>query len=596
MLLSQEDRDGDCQITIDDHGPKTLKLGSLSSNGIFKYDVQGTYRLSNLLQELSIAEDQKLKRIIVHEEQLNEDPVKRLTRLIQWWFWPGLMRKLDVSGIESAVKDTKSQLERNAYIYVPHDDPIAYYYYTQVSKMKPELRLIVCVLPKELTPDYIHSLKDKPGILSLGLRLKKVTTSAASDANGPYLQSCHSSAVSLKSYATISTLGTDLVNDYEGLPFLVPGGRFNEMYGWDSYFIALGLLLCDPLPDETRQVDSPSGQFSTLEHHHLRHHQYTKHSLKYDPLDLCRSMVDNLVYEIDHYGKILNANRTYYLGRSQPPFLTDMILQVYERLALVQDDSMEDTKEWLANSVRAAVKEYSSVWMVAPRLDPASGLSRYYPEGMRMPCETEPGHFDSVIMPFAMRHGLALDAFIEAYQEGRLSEPKLDAYFLHDRAVRESGHDTTYRMEGVAAHLATVDLNCLLYKYEMDIAALLETHFPSGLTASIGSDVYINAPDWWRSAAAKRQKAMNKYCWCPEQCFYFDYDTVAKKRRDYESVTAYWTLWCGIASAEQAQMIVSRHLCKFEEAGGLVCGTEASRGPIGPGRPSRQWDYPYGTG
>ena len=79
-------------------------------------------------------------------------------------------------------------------------------------------------------------------------------------------------------------------------PYVVPGGRFNEMYGWDSYFILLGLL-------------------------------------RDDEVEAARDMVDNFVYEIEHYGTILNANRTYYLSRSQPPFLTRMMLGVFERTA-----------------------------------------------------------------------------------------------------------------------------------------------------------------------------------------------------------------------------------------------------------------------
>ena len=77
-------------------------------------------------------------------------------------------------------------------------------------------------------------------------------------------------------------------------PYVVPGGRFNEMYGWDSYFILLGLL-------------------------------------RDDEVLAAREMVDNFLYEIQHYGTVLNANRTYYLSRSQPPFLTRMILAVFEK-------------------------------------------------------------------------------------------------------------------------------------------------------------------------------------------------------------------------------------------------------------------------
>jgi alpha,alpha-trehalase len=75
-------------------------------------------------------------------------------------------------------------------------------------------------------------------------------------------------------------------------PYVVPGGRFNEMYGWDSFFIQMGLLR--------------DGEFA-----------------------LAKDMADNFLYEVREYGKILNANRTYYLTRSQPPFLTQMALAVY---------------------------------------------------------------------------------------------------------------------------------------------------------------------------------------------------------------------------------------------------------------------------
>ena len=92
-------------------------------------------------------------------------------------------------------------------------------------------------------------------------------------------------------------------------PYVVPGGRFNEMYGWDSYFIVLGLLARRP-----RRA-------------------------------LARDMVDNFLYEVRHYGGVLNANRTYYLTRSQPPLLSEMVLAVY------QD---KPDRDWLAGRARRA--------------------------------------------------------------------------------------------------------------------------------------------------------------------------------------------------------------------------------------------------
>jgi alpha,alpha-trehalase len=98
-------------------------------------------------------------------------------------------------------------------------------------------------------------------------------------------------------------------------PYVVPGGRFNEMYGWDSYFIEVGLL-------------------------------------RDGELGLARGMVENFLYEIGHYGQVLNANRTYYLTRSQPPFLTRMILGVYER---------RPDRAWLARAAPAVEPHSRSV-------------------------------------------------------------------------------------------------------------------------------------------------------------------------------------------------------------------------------------------
>ena len=117
-------------------------------------------------------------------------------------------------------------------------------------------------------------------------------------------------------------------------PYVVPGGRFNEMYGWDSYFIQVGLL--------------EDGE-----------------------LALARDMVDNFIYEIDHYGTILNANRTYFLTRSQPPFLTRMILGVYGK---------SPDRAWLQSTLPAIESSYR-FWTTGQHAVPETGLSRYWDSG-----------------------------------------------------------------------------------------------------------------------------------------------------------------------------------------------------------------------
>ena len=102
--------------------------------------------------------------------------------------------------------------------------------------------------------------------------------------------------------------------------------------------------------------------------------------------------------------------------------------------------------------------------MVSPALDPTTGLSRYRPGGSGIPPETEATHFTHILQPFAQRLGISVNEYIEGYNDGKIPEPELDEYFQHDRGVRESGHDTSYRLEKKCADLATVDLNSLLFK------------------------------------------------------------------------------------------------------------------------------------
>ncbi|KAF9935377.1 alpha,alpha-trehalase nth1 [Linnemannia zychae] len=533
LILEQEDTDGDFQITVNDVGPKVITLGTADSAGFNKYDIRGTYMLSNLLQELSLAQDYGRKYIVLDESRLNENPVDRLSRMIRHHFWDGLTRRIDAEGLELIANDPKNRSKNTApRIYIPFGEDEILEYYRNVSLQKPHLKLDVEQLPEKITPKYVQSINEKPGILALAM--------------------------------------TKFMNDegqetLKGVPFVVPGGRFNEMYGWDSYFESLGLL-----------VDGR--------------------------LELAKGMVDNFVYEIKHYGKILNANRSYYLCRTQPPFLTDMILKVYDRLPY----SLEiENKQWLAVALTAAIKEYFTVWMSQPRYDPESGLSRYFSEGVGLPPETEPTHFDHVLKPYADRRGMSLEEFSRLYNEGLLDEPELDNYFKHDRAVRESGHDTTYRLDNCAADIGTIDLNSLLYKYEVDIGETIqsifgdsfETPFFTSYETSLSTDVpetVIHTSAEWFERARTRQERINKLCWNEERGMYFDYDTRRKTQGTYESVTTFYTMWAGLADREKAEKMMAMALPLFEVTGGLVSGTETSRGLITLSRPNRQWDFPFG--
>ncbi|KAF9935716.1 alpha,alpha-trehalase nth1 [Modicella reniformis] len=542
LILEQEDTDGDFQITVNDVGPKVITLGTADSAGFNKYDIRGTYMLSNLLQELSLAQDYGRKYVVLDEARLNENPVDRLSRMIRHHFWDGLTRRIDAEGLEMIANDPKNRSKNTApRIYIPCGEKEVLEYYKNVSVQKPHLKLDVVQLPEVITPKYVQSINEKPGILALAM----------------------TKFVDEEGHETL-----------KGVPFVVPGGRFNEMYGWDSYFESLGLLI--------------DGR-----------------------LELAKGMVDNFVYEIQHYGKILNANRSYYLARTQPPFLTDMMLKVFDRLPF----SLEiENKQWLAIALTAAIKEYLTIWMSEPRYDPESGLTRYYSEGVGMPPETEPTHFDHVIKPFADAKGLSIHEYSRMYNEGELIEPELDTYFKHDRAVRESGHDTSYRLDNCAADIATVDLNSLLYKYEMDIAEIIQAIFgdtfetpfftcyeTSSSSSSSSSSSEQDQPTTmthtsaeWFERARVRQARINEYCWNEERGLYFDYNTRLKAMGTYESVTTFYTMWAGCADRDKAERMMTCALPLFEVTGGLVSGTEASRGLITLSRPNRQWDFPFG--
>ncbi|KAK2593839.1 alpha,alpha-trehalase nth1 [Conoideocrella luteorostrata] len=525
-LRHQEDTDNDMKITIEDNGPKVIHLRTATSAGHNRQDIRGTYMLSNLLQELTFAKEYGRKQIVLDEARLTENPVDRLARLIRDHFWDSLTRRLDASSVGKAAPDPKDwTCDRQPRIYVPAGEPAQYEYFKRVAQDQPDLRLDVQLLPKRITPDFVRDINNKPGLLALDME----PTTNANDVG------------------------------FQGVPFVVPGGRFNELYGWDSYFIALGLLVNDRT-------------------------------------DLAKSTVTNFCFCIKHYGMVLNATRSYYLGRSHPPFLTDLALRVYENIK-----HELGAKEFLEQAILAAINEYYNVWTAEPRFDRKTGLSRYHSKGIGITPETEPSHFAHILQPYMVKYRMTYDEFFRAYNYGQIQEPDLDEYFIHDRALRESGHDSSYRVEGICADLALVDLNCLLYKYEVDIARTILQVFNNNLVMTedfstgtpFRSGEVISSAVWDRKAKRWRL-TMFKLMWDEDEGMFFDYNTKTQNRTKFESCTTLWPLWAGVATPHQASVIVNKGLPRFEAVGGLLSTTEKSRGCIGPDRPNRQWDYPSG--
>jgi len=320
---------------------------------------------------------------------------------------------------------------------------------------------------------------------------------------------------------------------YVPFPYVVPGGRFNEMYGWDSYFIQLGLL-------------------------------------RDGELDLARNMTDNFLYEIAHYGMILNANRTYFLTRSQPPFLTEMILGVYDRTR---------DRAWLRSTL-PAIDRYYRFWTTPPHLIESIGLSRYYDLGDGPAPEVVSDerdaqgrtHYDRVREYYRTHQ---VDDYDVSQYYDRAADTLTARFYKGDRSMRESGFDPSNRFGPFSASIvdyAPVCLNVLLYRMEQD----------AGRISTILGDAPAAAE--WQARALERRRLIDRYLWDPGAGLYFDYNATTGRRRPYEFATTFYPLWAGLASPQQARRVVG-NLGRFEAPGGILTSTQTT---------GSQWDAPFG--
>jgi alpha,alpha-trehalase len=345
--------------------------------------------------------------------------------------------------------------------------------------------------------------------------------------------------------------------------YVVPGGRFNEMYGWDSYFIIRGLL-------------------------------------RDNRLELARGMVENFFFEIEHYGSVLNANRTYYLSRSQQPFLSSMIFSVYN----AEKEKGQEDHTWLERAYDYAARDHQ-MWLRPELLAGNTGLSRYFDFGEGPAPESlkdEVDHYRQVVEYFVnhpdqsagrldqrlpgetkeLGPGISYSLRLCDLPEG-MGHPKCDEirqlspsgdFYEGDRAMRESGFDISFRFGPFGAdthHYAAVCLNSLLYKTELDLADM--------------SDILGRKADAesWRRQATARRAAINKYLWDEAKGEFFDYDFMEQARSTYQYITTFYPLWTGLATPQQASAVES-NLKVFERPGGAVMSLYDS---------GAQWDSPY---
>ena len=278
-----------------------------------------------------------------------------------------------------------------------------------------------------------------------------------------------------------------------------------------------------PLPNQYITPSSDEGYFRFDEQYYWDSY-FT--ALGLDDEKLVSGMLDNLIHQYKLFGLIPNANRYYFTGRSQPPILTSFILHVYEKY--------KKPKSWLKTHIKIAIDEYETVWTNDSHPHNRKvyrGLSRYY-----------------------------------------------DINILHDLAEAESGWDMTNRFDRRCLDFLPIDLNCLLYKYEKDIAKSLE----------LLNDESAKA---WRKRASKRRHMVTELMWDERAGMFYDYDYFNDRKSKIESLAAYYALWSGLATTSQAEKLI-QNLKKFIKPGGLV--TTLPTKQTSTESQKTQWAYPNG--
>lgn len=295
-------------------------------------------------------------------------------------------------------------------------------------------------------------------------------------------------------------------------PYVVPGGRFREMYYWDSYFTMLGL--------------AQSGR-----------------------RDLVNDMVEDFAHLIDTYGHVPNGNRSYYLSRSQPPFFFAMV-------ALLD---VNDPAAAYARYLPELKREYA-FWMRGnDRLTPGSGAARVValPDGAILN-----RYWDDSDLP--RDESYRIDRALAA----SVSRPPSELY-RDVRAAAESGWDfssrwfadgrTLQRIDTTA--ILPVDLNSLLYGLELAIA--------QGC-GKIGDRSCVQD---FRRHATDRRAAIDHYLWNANSGVYFDYDWKRKRATGILSAAGLYPLFFGAASQPQADRVAETTKRSLLKPGGIVTTT-----------------------
>ena len=297
--------------------------------------------------------------------------------------------------------------------------------------------------------------------------------------------------------------------------FIVPGGRFREIYYWDSYFTMLGL-------QESHKTQ------------------------------IIKNMIGDFAYLIDKYGFIPNGIRTYYLTRSQPPFFSMMI----DLLAKEEGDQV------ILKYQPELVKEYA-FWMRG-----AANLKRgqAYRNSVRMPGgEILNRYWDESDKPRE-------ESFKKDVNAEKLTKQKPGDFYRNIRAAAESGWDfstrwmdTTGKLETIQTTLIIpVDLNCLLYHLELSIAKSYKLQGDASHYRLFMTKAFL------------RRKAILKYSWNEKKGWFMDYNWKTRHQTSHMTLAGMYPLEFKIANVKQTEKIVHNLETKFLKSGGLITTLERS--------------------
>ena len=295
-------------------------------------------------------------------------------------------------------------------------------------------------------------------------------------------------------------------------PYVVPGGRFREVYYWDSYFTMLGLA-------------------------------------ESDHWDKISDMVDNFAYEIDTFGHIPNGNRSYYLSRSQPPFFSLMV----ELLATHDSDALKKYRPQME-------KEYA-YWMdgvdtLQPgqankrvvKLDDGAVLNRYWDD----------------------RDTPRPESWLDDVNTAKSNPNRPATEIYRDlRSAAASGWDFSSRWMDDPQKLGTirttsivpVDLNALMFKMEKLLARASQE---SGDAASASK---------YETLATARQKAIESHLWNDKEGWYADYDLKSKKVRNQLTAAALFPLYVKAAAQDRAEKVAAATSSRLLKPGGIATTT-----------------------